>query len=102
MSSTTSCEIVDSVLHPLVETPVEPCVVSVSQVDIVLDRAVEPSSTSDIYVVFVGASVNEPTKLIFYNPNDSVVEPDVRTSRVQLENVVKPFSENDVDLYGPY
>jgi hypothetical protein len=73
--------------------------VSVSQVDLVPNRAVEPSSTSDVSAVLVGAFVNEHTKPIFHNLIDSFVEPDVVTSHVQIESIVKPFSEDIDDLY---
>jgi len=65
----------------------KPCVVSMSQVDLFSDKAIELSSAPTIYPVFVGAYVNEsptnatgpvfepstdqinpPTKLIFDNP----------------------------------
>jgi len=109
---------VDFVLHPpieifenanvkpnvelVIETHVEPCVVSVSQVDLVSDKAVEPSSTPNVYAVFVGASVNEPTKLIFCSPTNSVVKPGFGTSHAQIESVVELSSENIVDLYEPF
>lgn len=42
------------------KTFVKPCVDSVSQVDYVSDKVVEPSSTLDISAVFVDDVVNEP------------------------------------------
>jgi len=41
--------------------------------------------------------INPPTKLIFYNPIDIVVEPDVGPSHVQKECVVEPF----INVYVP-
>jgi len=61
--------------------------------------SVKDLNPSDVYVVLVGAFVNEPTKPIFHNLINSFVEPDVVTSHVQKESIVEPFSEDIDDSY---
>ncbi|MCI17110.1 hypothetical protein A2U01_0038257 [Trifolium medium] len=51
--------------------------------------------------VIVDDVIIEPPKLIFDNSTDSVVEPDVEPSHVQIESVVEPSSEKAVVLYEP-
>lgn len=88
-----------------------------SQVYLVSDKVVEPSSTLDISAIFVDDVVNEPptkeTCLVSETstnqinppiestketPSDDVVEPDVWPSHVQIDVIVEPSFENVVDV----
>ncbi|MCH89058.1 hypothetical protein A2U01_0009951 [Trifolium medium] len=69
---------------------------------ILVNPSFQKTLQKSIFVtVIVDDVVNEPPKLIFDNLTDSVVEPDVEPSHVQIESVAEPSSEKTVVLYEP-